>query len=802
MSILPFCVAAFAAADGATITVRANVVRNTITPLMTGACIEDVNHELYGGLYAQMIFGESFEEPPASAPLPGWSYCEGSWAAKDGLYSVMPLAGGKAVWDGALLGDGTAECDVMLAGDGDNAGLILRVNDPRRGADAFAGYEISLSSKGGYLRLGKHENNWTHLRDAPLKLEAGRWHHLRVELAGGRIRIFAGNVAEPQIDFTDPSPLKPGRLGLRTWNAQASFRDLRASSGGKSWTTSFAAKQNAPWQGELSGMWDPIVTGDADARFVWDAVTPLNTDRCQMIEIKSAKNGTAGVTNRGLNRWGLCVREGRTYEGRVHLRGSYKGSVTCALQSVDGTRTFASQQISGIGSEWRQFPVRLRSSGTDTNARFAIWIDRPGAIWVDQVYLAPTGDELFAELPVRADIAQAILDEGLTVLRLGGSMINATGYLWKQMIGDPDKRRQYQGTWYPQSSRGFGIEEFVRFCEKARIVPVVAINIFEDPQDAADLIDYLNAPSTTRWGSLRASNGHPEPYRVRYIEIGNEEANNPLYLERFLLLYKAMWPRDPTVEFIIGCWWEPNNPNTKDIVQQLNGKAALWDLHVGGDGLRDADGAEAMIVRMRALLQEWTPGTTLKTCILEENGGLHNVQRALGHAHMRNTAERHGDFVLIECPANCLQPNGHNDNGWDQGQIFFNGHQVWGMPPFYAQQMAARHYQPTRLDSEVTCPDNDLDVTATRSAAGDSIVLKVVNLSAKPRVTSVKIDGIAAVARRAKTVTLTGDLRAINTSDEPRRIAPVEAAIDNASTQFDYTFPSYSYTIIELRDIK
>ena len=785
------------------ITVWADVVENTITPLMSGACIEDVNHELYGGLYAQIVFGESFEEPPKIVPLPEWSYREGEWRVteEDVLQVFPPLFSSKTVWDEAVLGDGIVECDMILFDDsGENAGLILRVNNPRRGADAFFGYEVSISAKNDYVRLGKHENNWIHLCDAPVKLQPEKWYRLKVELDAGRIQVFVGDTGKPQIDYTDPNPLKPGRVGLRTWNSKAGFRRLRVTSGDKTWTEDFTSKQVLPYEGEVSGMWDGFVTGDAEASFKWDDKNSLNTDYSQMIKVKSVTEGTAGVANRGLNRWGICIREGRTYEGRLYLRGEYNGEVTIALQDAAGTKTYAMQKLNGVSSDWGKYPIRLISNGTDMDTRLAVWIDQPGVIWLDQVVLMPTGEELFKGLPVRADIAQEIVEEGLTVLRLGGSMINASGYKWKTMIGNPDKRLQYKGTWYPCSTRGFVIEEFIQFCRKADIEPVVAINIFEEPEDAEDLIEYLNGPSTSRWGKVRAENGYPEPYNVRYIEIGNEEQNNPLYLERFLMLYEAMRPKDPGVQFIIGCWWMPDNPNSREIVCQLNGKAAMWDLHVGGDNLRDGDKVEGIILQMQRLLQEWAPGTSLKACILEENGGLHNLQRALGHAHIRNTAERFGDFILIECPANCLQPDGQNDNDWDQGQVFFNNNQVWFQPPAYAQQMAARHYRPYRLKSHISCPNDELDVTATKSKSGDTIVLKVVNIGESSRRTMIKIEGIDSIAPMAKTVVLTGDLRAIDTADNPHCIAPVEGFIEDASTAFTYTFEGYSYTVIESKN--
>ncbi|HEY2159329.1 MAG TPA: alpha-L-arabinofuranosidase C-terminal domain-containing protein, partial [Isosphaeraceae bacterium] len=407
--------------------------------------------------------------------------------------------------------------------------------------------------------------------------------------------------------------------------------------------------------------------------------------------------------------------------------------------------------------------------------------------------------DLFKGLPFRGDVARWLQAEGLTLLRYGGCMVNAPGYRWKEMVGDRDRRPQYKGWWYPCTSNGFGIEDFLQFCRAAAFEPVVSIHLEESPQDIADLIDYLNGPTTTEWGRRRAANGHPEPYGLRFLQIGNEEKTDANYIERFKLLHDAIRPRDPRIELIIAAWWEPDNPVSKRIVQELNGKAALWDVHVGGDDPRESAKVDATFVRMRKLVQEWAPGTALKACVLEENGGKHDLARALGHAGIVNATQRHGDFILIDCPANCLQPWKQNDNGWDQGQLFFTSGQVWGMPPYYAQQMAAAVHQPLRVASEVDSPGRDLDVTATRDEAGSTLVLKVVNAGDGPHRAAIAIDDFGPVDPKAEAVSLSGALTDRNLPEAPDRVRPSRWTFEGAGERFSYEFPARSYTTLTLR---
>ena len=811
LAVLGTAAATLAGEPDSTIRVDANTVVNRITPYMYGSCIEDVNHEVYGGLYAQLIFGESFEEAPLSsaAGLEGWAAYGGQWSPKDGVYSVAPDAGAKVVRGEPAITDGMVECDMLLADkNGENAGLIVRVQEPRVGPDAWTGYEISLSAKGDYVRLGRHHNDFTLLRDAKADIEPDRWYRLRVELAGPKLRIFVTPApknaeatppdaadAKPVLEFTDTEqPILGGRVGLRTWHALARFRNLRITAGGAVITDDLS--KPAANQESVSGMWDKIVTNDAAAHFAQDADRPFNSNRSQRVELLKP-GGTAGVANRGLNRWGLTVRENHEYAGRIYLRQEgFAGGVTVALQSADGRKTYAQQALGPVSQDWAAYPFRLKATGADTNARFALWIDQPGRVWVDQAYLNGTGDELFHGLPIRADIGNQLVAEGLTMLRYGGCMVNAPEYRWKKMIGDRDRRSQYKGAWYPHATNGFGIEDFLQFCEAAKFMPVFAINIEETPADAADLVEYLNGPPDTEWGKRRAENGHRAPYGLRYIQIGNEERTDEHYLERFKVLYDAMHPRDPNLQFIIGAWWEPDNAVTRKIVEQLNGKAALWDVHIGGDGLRDGDEADAVFSRMPQLLQQWAPGTALKACVLEENGGRHDLQRALGHAHILNTTQRHGDFVLMDCPANCLQPWLQNDNGWDQGQLFFTGSRVWGMPPYYAQQMAAANHLPCRVAGEVKSPADELDLTATRSEDGKTLVLKVVNIGAKPHRATVELPGFKPAA--GEVWTLSGKLTDRNTPDAPDAIRPTKAPLHDVAERFEHEFPAYSFTILRL----
>ena len=235
----------------------------------------------------------------------------------------------------------------------------------------------------------------------------------------------------------------------------------------------------------------------------------------------------------------------------------------------------------------------------------------------------------------------------------------------------------------------------------------------------------------------------------------------------------------------------------KTVFDAVKSQAAAWDLHVWSDDARSGVDVDRQIAQMQSLFRTWDPGSALKAVIFEENGNLHTMQRALGHATSLNAALRHGDFVLAECPANCLQPLNQNENGWDQGQIFFTPGQAWGMPPYYAQQMASATL-PLRVESKAESPGNDLDVTATRSRDGKALVILVANCGSKSHTAAIDLSGFAA-RFTVESQTLSGPLNGVNTAEAPRHIAPVNSGIEKlAAASFVKMFPAYSYTVMRV----
>jgi alpha-L-arabinofuranosidase len=813
--LLAFALAAPAFAQEATITVHADRTLHRLSPYLTGACIEDVNHEIYGGLYSQMVFGESFQEPPRPAQLKGFTAFGGAWRPREGVLDADAGQGPKLLVDGPALADGEVSVDVLFpnADTSGNAGLIVRVADPATGADRFTGYEVALDASGA-LVLGRHRQNWEPIRTVPCAVPVNTWVNLGVKLQGRTLELRVNG--KTLLTFDDTAhPLAPGRVGLRTWQRAARFRNLRVTSGGEERRPAFELADPKALADAVSGPWTAVRSGTARGTLALDRSGPFTGTQSQRIGFEGG-DGAVGVANRGLNRWGLNVAAGKPYEGYVWARADAPASVALAFRDRAGA-TLAETRVAVNGREWAQYPFTLNPNVGTADGDFAITLRQPGSVVIGHAFVQPGDWGRFKGLPVRKDVAEGLVDLGLTVLRYGGSMINHPSYRWKTMIGPRDRRPNVPGTWYPHSSNGWGIFDFLNFCEAAGFLAIPAVNVNETPADMADFVAYVNAPADSPWGRKRAEDGHPAPYRLKHLELGNEEAVNEEYFVKFRALAEAIWAQDPEIVLVVGDFAYGqviNDPfhfkggaaaNSLAAHQKIlrlaaeRGREVWFDIHISTDHPPEPRhlAPERSFI---AQLEKLAPGARFQVAIFEFNAGNHAQRRALSNACAINEVQRVGGRIPVACSANALQPDGQNDNGWDQGLLFLNPSRVWFQSPGHVTRMVARYDQPWLLACESQSPDDRLDATATRGEAGRPLVLKVVNTGDRPLPTRLVFRGLAPVPRMGVSETLAGPPNAVNTADQPSRLAPVRAVwspeLSDGSTL--YTFPAHSFTVLRL----
>lgn len=755
-------------------------VKAHITPYLYGSGMEDVNHEVYGGFYDQMLFGESFEEGPQIQGIQGMQAYDHPWQVQGEEVNIAGCKTAKLVYTPHILEKGSVEVELRydgLPGTGNAAGLCTHMSDCGDGADNFRGYEVSLHGSGQYIILGKHDHNFLSIGHYPVSYVASEWNRLRVDIDGVRLIVSLNGKKVCEWEDKD-NPLPAGEIALRTYEVDASYRHLCLTQGAQSSDIPFVSV----CENEVSGMWNAKYDPESDAHFsLVHGKEVKHGAQAQRMENR-AEAGLVSIDNMGLNRWGIALRKGHELQGSVWVKGKAR-QWRATLCSQDGSHEYARVELPSPGTKWKRVSFHLTPHADDSCACFRFEMIGKGQLTLDAAELMHTGDDQYKGMPLRADIGEMFHAEGLTFLRYGGSMVNAPEYRYAPMRGERQLRPPYKGFWYRFSTNGFGIQEFVDFAEAEGYEKSFAVNIEDNPEDCAQMIRDLKG-------------------RIRYVEIGNEEViagtdqakQYDHYVERFLLLSEAMRKVDPTLEFVCAAWWRPESEDVKRTFLALDGKAAFWDYHPGVDNYNSALSVEACIRQMQQKFQEWNPNTSMRCAIFEENGNTHRVRRMLCHAIVQNAVRRMGDFVLCTCPANALEPFEQNDNGWNQGQIFFTPSQAWGMPPYYGQQLASQNHLPLLVSCSLGAENPQLDITSTRSEDGRTLVLHIVNIGESAQ--TLMLDILKQPYRKqARMSSISGDEDERNTPANPRHIVPQNAEIDIAKP---VTLSAHSYNVIRV----
>jgi hypothetical protein len=795
------------------ISVLADQTVHPVSRFLTGACIEDVNHEVYGGIDSQMIFGESFAEPVPQVPLRGFTTYGGRWELKDGELRATAGDGPKLISNLPAFREGEASVEVYFPeSQGGNAGLIVKVSQPGPGADRFTGYEIALETA-GQLILGRHRQNWEPIRNVPCDVPIKQWIKLTARLTGNSVEVLMNGRSLVHYEDTQ-HPLETGTVGLRTWQRDARFRNLTVTTGSEARQLDFALADQAAWGEGVSGMWCALRRGSASGEFLLETQNAFSGHQSQRLAFTGGR-GEIGIENQSLNRWGMNLVSGKTYEGFICVCAAQPAELFVALESRDGGKVYAEKRLKVSARHWQRLDFRLKPDRSDKMGRFAIKLKQSGSVTVGYAFLQPGDWGRFQHLPVRKDVAEGLISQGITVLRQGGCMANAAEYRWKKMIGPRERRPPYVGWWYPHSSNGWGIFDFLNYCEAAGFLGIPDVNMGETPQDMADFIEYVNGPADSAWGRKRVADGHPATYRLKYLQLGNEEPVNEDYWRKFKPMAEAIWAKDLEIILVVGDFAygqkieDPFNFRgaasgitslaTQQQILQLAKQyhREVWfDVHVGTEGPRP-DSALAGMFSFRDALAKIADGARHQVVVFEFNAGNHSQKRALANALAIQAIERDGR-IPIATSANCLQPNGQNDNDWNQGLLFLNPSQVWLQPPGYVTQMFSRNYLPQSVPCQVNAASDSLDVNAKRSADGRTLALQAVNLTDQAILAQIQLTGFAPRKRWAQVTELSGPLAIENTADQPNTIVPKhrqwQHGLKDGSSS--YTFPPHSVNVL------
>ncbi|HXB59868.1 MAG TPA: carbohydrate binding domain-containing protein, partial [Candidatus Acidoferrales bacterium] len=291
--------------------------------------------------------------------------------------------------------------------------------------------------------------------------------------------------------------------------------------------------------------WSIVPTASA-ATMALDTNETFNGRSSLRLDVSSASQSQpAGIANGGY--WGIPVFPSEKYHVSFYAKATpgFSGPVTASIVSDDGSTTYAQGVVSSLTSDWQMYEVTLETPHgivPTAQARFILTIDRPGTVWFRYVSLFPP---TWKDQPngFRSDLMQMLVDMNPKFLRLpGGNYLEGDNterrFDWKETIGPVAMRKGHRGPWGYRSSDGLGLMEYLLWCEDMGAEPLLAVyagyslngdHIDAGPklepfvQDALDEIEYITGSADTKWGAQRAADGHPQPFPLHYVEIGNED---------------------------------------------------------------------------------------------------------------------------------------------------------------------------------------------------------------------------------------------------------------------------------------
>jgi len=361
----------------------------------------------------------------------------------------------------------------------------------------------------------------------------------------------------------------------RNLRGQQIYPDGKAwvNPGGYGTTYNFAVDESLPY-------WSLIKEGGAQGAMVLDLNNSLNaaTPRSCRLEIEDV-SGRIGIANEGF--WGISVKEGEKYVLSFWARAEdFSGPLVASLDGTDSKAVSDSVKITGIGKDWKQFKTTLTATKTEPKARFVLTAGAKGKVWLDMVSLFPRKTFMNRANGMRPDIAQMIAELKPGFVRFPGGCVveGATienAYNWKQSIGPLEQREEIWNVWDYRRTHGMGYYEYLQFCEDLKAEPMFVsfagqTCIYRSgtnlpmsqmqwvADNFLDALEYANGPADSKWGKLRAEAGHPAPFNMKMLEIGNENVGRA-YEDQYALIYPQIKAKHPDV-LALACFRQRNSP--------------------------------------------------------------------------------------------------------------------------------------------------------------------------------------------------------------------------------------------------
>lgn len=578
--------------------------------------------------------------------------------------------------------------------------------------------------------------------------------------------------------------------------------------------------------------WEYISPGYSYGRISVETKAPVhpNNPHYVVLDIEHVGNyeqykGESGVGLKNPGFDGIVIRNGEKYSFSMfaNLLSDEPLDLLVSLQNRKG-EVFAKSTVTISFGKWQKYVTELTALADCDSAFLVVLAKNTGKLAMDMVSLFP--EKTFKNRPngLRADLAQILADMKPKFVRFpGGCLVHGDGlgnmYRWKNTIGPVEERKSQRNIWGYHQTTGLGYYEYFLFCEDigAKPLPVLPAGVScqnsggtwriggvgqkaipkedmpEYVQEICDLIEWANGPATSTWGAKRAAAGHPEPFNLEYIGIGNEDKITPEFEERFKMIFQVV----------------------KELYPEITVIGTSGPFHSGEDydkGWAFARKLGVPVIDEHYYVQpEWLIANQYrydsynrkesKVYLGEYASWGNKLRNAMAEAAYLTGLERNGDVVIMASYAPLLAKKGFTQ--WKTDLIFFDNTSICPTPNYYVQKMFMTNKGDYYFDNVIT--KNKADSTLAASCVKDSktgdIIIKLVNAGVVPKTMKVDLSRFKKIAADAEKILLTGSSDAENTFEKPDNVVPVKSVFTVSKT-FEYETPAMSLTVIRIKTVK
>ncbi|MDP4209909.1 MAG: alpha-L-arabinofuranosidase C-terminal domain-containing protein [Bacteroidota bacterium] len=559
--------------------------------------------------------------------------------------------------------------------------------------------------------------------------------------------------------------------------------------------------------------WKETRQGNASGKILIENRNDENSNNPRFARVSAnAETGAYGLTNEGFR--GMGITKDKSYNFSVMVRTFGEGNVKIRVELVNSNgEKIGEASLSGFTDKWAKYTASFKSSGTDAKARLNILLEGKGTLDLDMISLFPQDTWKNRPNGLRSDLVQLLADLKPGFIRFpGGCIVEghelATRYQWKKTVGNIEDRKLIINRWNTEfpahstpdyfQSYGLGFFEYFQLSEDIGAEPLPIINcgmacqyntgevaqLSElDPyvQDALDLIEFANGTTSTKWGKLRAEMGHPAPFNLKMLGVGNEQWDEQ-YIERLKIFQKAIKDKYPDIKLITSAgpspdgkqfnylWPELKKLNT-DFVDEHYYKSPDWFLK----NAQRYDNYDRKGPKVFA--GEYASHST-KANKNDKNGEvMNNWDAALSEAAFMTGLERNAEVVNMASYAPLFA---HEEAWqWRPNLIWFDNLRSIATPNYYVQKLFANNkgtnVVPVLLNNEILAGKDSLYASANIDKKTNEVIVKLINVSAKPQPFEIIIEGASVAKKSVYCQTLSSDkLTNFNTLDNPKTIVPIE----------------------------